>query len=82
MLGGIPPDSAKQPCFGEDVERSRKMELLQNAIDEINDDTPADKRTTLSGSEFAHRDKIKFVREGLTENLRAVWDERHKIRNS
>lgn len=82
MLGEISPDNAKQPYFGEDVERSRKMEALQQAMDEINGDDPADKRRMWFGAEFAHKDTIKFKREGLTENPTAVWEQRHKVRNS
>lgn len=82
MLGEISPDDAKQPYFGEDVERTRKMQALQETVDEINGDDPADKRRMWFGAEFAHKDTIKFKREGLTENPTAVWEQRHKIRNS
>lgn len=82
MLGEISPDNAKQPYFGEDVERSKKMEALQAAVDEINGDAPADKRTALFGAEFTAKDKVSFKRQGLTENPTALWEQRHKIRNS
>lgn len=82
MLGDITPDDAKQPCFGEDIDRTRKMEALQRVMDEINGDEPADKRRLWFGPEFAHKDTIKFRREGLTVNPTAIWDERHKISNS
>jgi umuC protein len=81
-LKEITPDCAKQPCFGEDVERSRKLQNLQQAIDEINGDSPADKRTILFGPELAGKGKVEFVREGLSDNLTSVWKHRHKIRNS
>lgn len=81
-LKEISPDCAKQPCFGEDVERSLKLQDLQQAIDEINGDSPADKRTILFGPELAGRGKVEFVREGLSDNPTGVWKHRHKIRNT
>lgn len=80
-LNEITPDYAKQPCFEEDVAVSRKRQDLQQAIDEINGETPADKRTILFGPEFAGKRKIEFVREGLSDNPTSLWEHRHKIRN-
>lgn len=82
MLGEITPDSERQSHIGEDIGRSRKTEALQKVVDRINGDAPADKRTALFGSEFAHRDRIAFKREGLTENPAALWEQRHRIQNS
>jgi len=82
MLDEISPDSAKQAYFGEDVERSLKLQDLQDAVDEINGEAPADKRKALFGPEFTAKDKVSFKREGLTENPTAVWEDRLKISNS
>jgi DNA polymerase V len=82
MLGEITSDYAMQPTLYEDVTRRRKMQNMQDAVDEINGDAPADKRTVLFGPEFAHKDKTTFVRQGLTDNPRALWSQRHKIRNT
>ena len=82
MLGEITSDEALQPTLYEDVERRRKMQDLQDAVDEINGGAPADKRTVLFGAEYAGPRKTNFVREGLTENPRAVWEQRLKIHNT
>ncbi len=82
MLGDITSDYAMQPTLYEDVERRRKLQDLQDAVDEINGNAPADKRTVLFGPEFNKQGIITFKREGLSENPRAVWEQRIKIRNS
>ena len=82
MLGGITPDNALQPRLDEDVEHRRKMQDVQDAIDELNGDAPADKRMVLFGPEFDSKGKITFKREGLTENPRALWEQRIKIHNT
>jgi hypothetical protein len=64
------------------VEYRRKMQDLQDAVDEINGDAPSDKRTVLFGPEFDSKGRITFKREGLSTNPRTAWEQRHKIRNT
>ncbi len=71
--------SAQKPRMS--VFRSNKQIYVQ-FIDDLNGPAPADKRTVLFGPEFDSKGKITFKREGLTENPRAIWEQRIKIHNT